>query len=118
MINIDIQDGQIRDAYSIIPNDDNTSSGNMLQDAIDSGLVSFIFLSFGMGLLALLTPCVFPMIPITVSFFTKQGEKENNNPFKSAIIYALGIIFIFTSYLICILNCSIRLIFFISSSYS
>jgi len=50
-----------------------------------------------MGLLALLTPCVFPMIPITVSFFTKQGEKENNNPLKSAIIYALGIIFIFTS---------------------
>ena len=37
------------------------------------------------------------MIPITVSFFTKQGEKENNNPLKSAIIYALGIIFIFTS---------------------
>jgi len=96
-INVDIQNGQIRDAYSTIPNDGNTSSSNMLQDAIDSGLVSFIFLSFGMGIFALLTPCVFPMIPITVSFFTKQGEKENNNPLKSAIIYALGIIFIFTS---------------------
>jgi len=96
-INVDIQNGQIRDAYSTIPNDGNTSSRNMLQDAIDSGLVSFIFLSFGMGIFALLTPCVFPMIPITVSFFTKQGEKENNNPLKSAIIYALGIIFIFTS---------------------
>ena len=34
---------------------------------------------------------------VTVSFFTKQGEKENNNPLKSAIIYALGIIVIFTS---------------------
>ena len=50
-----------------------------------------------MGFLALLTPCVFPMIPITVSFFTKQGEIEDNNPLKSAIIYALGIITIFTS---------------------
>ena len=97
MINVDIDDGPIRVAYSTIPRDENASSSNMLQDAIDSGLISFIFLSFGMGLLALLTPCVFPMIPITVSFFTKQGEKENNNPLKSAIIYALGIIFIFTS---------------------
>ena len=50
-----------------------------------------------MGLLALLTPCVFPMIPITVSFFTKQGEQEGNKPLKSAITYALGIIIIFTS---------------------
>ena len=50
-----------------------------------------------MGFLALLTPCVFPMIPITVSYFTKEGEKENGNPLKSASIYALGIIVIFSS---------------------
>ena len=86
--------------YSTVPKSDNTSfyqSNDILQESIDSGFISFIMLSFGMGLLALLTPCVFPMIPITVSFFTKQGEKENNNPLKSAIIYALGIIVIFTS---------------------
>ena len=96
-ISINIGNGTIRDEFSTIPEIKSTNSRNMLDDAIESGFISFIILSFGMGLLALLTPCVFPMIPITVSFFTKQGEKENNNPLKSAIIYALGIIVIFTS---------------------
>ena len=97
-IDINILDNQPRKEYLGIPlHLKNSDSGNILENAIDSGLISFIFLSLGMGFLALLTPCVFPMIPITVSFFTKQGEKENNNPLKSAIIYALGIIVIFTS---------------------
>ena len=97
-INVDIKDGDIRLDYSEIPKATNDNEiKDILQESIDSGFISFIMLSFGMGLLALLTPCVFPMIPITVSFFTKQGEKENNNPLKSAIIYALGIIVIFTS---------------------
>ena len=96
-VDVNILDGDIREKFSKIPVAQNSSDGNMLDEAIESGFLSFILLSFGMGLLALLTPCVFPMIPITVSFFTKQGEKENNNPLKSAIIYALGIIIIFTS---------------------
>ena len=98
-LKLNISSGDPRDEFSKIPEVGNieSSSKNSLQDAIDSGFFSFILLSFGMGLLALLTPCVFPMIPITVSFFTKQGEKEGNNPLKSAIIYALGIIVIFTS---------------------
>ena len=96
-VDVNILDGDIREQFSQIPVTQNSSEGNMLDEAIESGFLSFILLSFGMGLLALLTPCVFPMIPITVSFFTKQGEKENNNPLKSAIIYALGIIIIFTS---------------------
>ena len=40
---------------------------------------------------------LFPMIPITVSFFTKEGEKEGNKPIKSALVYAIGIIVIYTS---------------------
>ena len=75
------------------------SSGSMdeLNEKIDEGLGAFLLFAFGMGLLALLTPCVFPMIPITVSFFTKEGEKEGNKPIKSALVYALGIIVIYTS---------------------
>ena len=98
-IPINLTSGEIRQEYKSIPSSENlsTKSNGVLQDAIDSGILSFIALSFGMGLLALLTPCVFPMIPITVSFFTKQGEQEGNRPLKSAITYALGIIIIFTS---------------------
>ena len=50
-----------------------------------------------MGFLALLTPCVFPMIPITVSFFLKQGETGEMQPVKSAGLYALGIIVIYSA---------------------
>ena len=46
-----------------------------LNKEINKGLFSFILFSIGMGFISLLTPCVFPMIPITVSYFTKEGEK-------------------------------------------
>ena len=49
-----------------------------------------LILGFIGGLLALLTPCVFPMIPLTVSFFTKKNSKSS----LKAIIYGLFIILI------------------------
>jgi thiol:disulfide interchange protein DsbD len=74
-----------------------TAVSTELNNEISKGLFSFIVFSIGMGFLALLTPCVFPMIPITVSYFTKVGEKENSSPLFSASLYALGIVLIFTS---------------------
>ena len=66
----------------------------------DKGLIPFILFALGMGLFALLTPCVFPMIPITVSYFTKLGERKDENrsitPLSAAGAYALGIIVIFS----------------------
>ena len=56
-------------------------------------LLSFILFSFLAGLLAILTPCVFPMIPITVSFF---ANKNQHNSTKDALVYGLSIIIIFT----------------------
>ena len=63
---------------------------------LSTGLVSFFLLAISMGLLALLTPCVFPMIPITISYFTKQGEIEGRNPLKQASVYSAGIIATYT----------------------
>jgi thiol:disulfide interchange protein len=55
-----------------------------------------IFLSaFGSGLVALFTPCIFSMIPVTVSFFTKRS-KTRSQGVKNAFIYSLSIIVIFT----------------------
>ncbi|MFC1593394.1 protein-disulfide reductase DsbD family protein [Candidatus Neomarinimicrobiota bacterium] len=67
-----------------------------LDSAMAKGFWSFILLAASMGFLALLTPCVFPMIPITVSFFTQQGETSGKKPIKNALVYALGIITTFT----------------------
>jgi thiol:disulfide interchange protein len=62
----------------------------------NESLLSFIGLAFLTGFLALLTPCVFPMIPITVSFFTKHSAASRKQAIKKSIVYALGIIFSFT----------------------
>ena len=56
-------------------------------------LFAFIGLAFGAGLLAILTPCVFPMIPITVSLFSKQSQ---GNRFIGPLVYCGGIIGTFT----------------------
>ncbi|WP_298511748.1 thioredoxin family protein [uncultured Kordia sp.] len=53
------------------------------------------FIAFGLGFGVLLTPCVFPMIPMTVSFFTKQS-KNRSTGIRNAILYGLFIIVIYT----------------------
>jgi thiol:disulfide interchange protein len=65
------------------------------QRAGQSGLAGYIWLAMGFGFLALLTPCVFPMIPITVSFFTKNQQGSTWSTVKQALIYCFGIIFTF-----------------------
>tara|TARA_R110002050_G_scaffold149463_1_gene276000 strand:- start:27704 stop:30175 length:2472 start_codon:yes stop_codon:yes gene_type:complete len=57
-------------------------------------MLSVMILSFLGGLAALLTPCVFPMIPMTVSFFTKQSKTKAEG-ISNAIIYGLSIIGIY-----------------------
>ncbi|KQC28696.1 protein-disulfide reductase DsbD family protein [Flagellimonas eckloniae] len=58
------------------------------------GLWSIFIIAFLSGFAALLTPCVFPMIPMTVSFFTKQS-KNRAAGIRNAIIYGLSIIIIY-----------------------
>lgn len=58
------------------------------------GLWSIFFIAFLSGFAALLTPCVFPMIPMTVSFFTKQS-KSRVKGIENAIIYGISIILIY-----------------------
>ena len=62
----------------------------------EEGLLWTFLLGFGLGLAALLTPCVFPMIPMTVSFFTKQS-KTRAEGIRNALIYGFFIIFIYTA---------------------
>ncbi len=58
------------------------------------GLWSIFFLAFIGGFAALLTPCVFPMIPMTVSFFTKQSKTKAEGK-KNAVLYGVSIILIY-----------------------
>jgi thiol:disulfide interchange protein len=60
-------------------------------------LGAFIWLALGMGALSLLTPCVFPMIPITVSYFTSHSANDRGGALRRAVVYSLGIILSFTA---------------------
>lgn len=67
-----------------------------IEEEQEKGLWTIFFLGFIGGLIALLTPCVFPMIPLTVSFFTKSGKNKRSG-LTNAILYGL---FIFLIYLL------------------
>jgi thiol:disulfide interchange protein len=60
-------------------------------------LGAFLVAAFLGAFLMLLTPCVFPMIPITVNFFLKQSEKEHNKPIVVATIYSGTIIIVLSA---------------------
>lgn len=67
------------------------TSAEMLASAKDSeeNLLWFFLLAFGGGLLGILTPCVLPMIPMTVSYFLKHGGK------RYAVFYGISIVLIY-----------------------
>lgn len=71
--------------------------GTEIEIEQQKGLWSFFFYAMGIGFLALLTPCVFPMIPITVSFFTKRHEKKRGKGLQESLLFGLGIISTFTA---------------------
>jgi thiol:disulfide interchange protein DsbD len=62
-------------------------------------LLGFAFIG---AILMQLTPCVFPMIPITVNFFLKQSEKEHHKALPTALVYAGTIIVLLTLVLVAI----------------
>ena len=64
--------------------------------ASSKGMWGIFFIAFLSGFAALLTPCVFPMIPMTVSYFTKQSENKAKGV-TNAIIYGISIIIIYVT---------------------
>lgn len=61
------------------------------------GLGSFLAVAFALGIASVFTPCVFPMIPITVSFFLSQAAGSRGGALKRAAVFSLGIIVLFTA---------------------
>ncbi|HVD98192.1 MAG TPA: cytochrome c biogenesis protein CcdA [Cytophagaceae bacterium] len=61
----------------------------------DTSLWLYLLLAMSSGLIALLTPCVYPMVPMTVSLFTKRSEHRSHAVFK-AFIYGLSIVVIYS----------------------
>ena len=60
-------------------------------------LSAYVGLAALMGALSLLTPCVFPMVPITVSYFTNRAGRSRRDSIAHALVYGLGIVLTFTA---------------------
>jgi thiol:disulfide interchange protein len=60
----------------------------------DQGWLAFLLVAFGFGLATIFTPCVFPMIPITVSYFLNQ--EKGKGAARQAVVFCLGIIVLFS----------------------
>ena len=95
-----ITSGPVRPEYSFaqyavdeVP-DAESLSNSELESVLSEGVPGFLGLALVAGLLALLTPCVFPMIPITVAYFTKQSE--SGSTVRLAGLFGLGIIGTYT----------------------
>ena len=65
-----------------------------------SDIWTIFLIAFGAGLISLFTPCVFPMIPLTVSYFVKQNEGDDTNArakgIRNGFMYSMSIILIYT----------------------
>jgi thiol:disulfide interchange protein len=72
----------------------NDCGGTGLDQDKPQGLLSIFILGFLGGLIALITPCVFPMIPLTVSFFTKRS-KDRKKGIANAVMYGFFIFLIY-----------------------
>lgn len=63
----------------------------------DTSLLAFLGVAFGFGLASIFTPCVFPMIPITMSFFLNKQGASKASIVTQAAIFCIGIVVLFTS---------------------
>ncbi|MBJ48521.1 MAG: disulfide bond formation protein DsbD [Candidatus Marinimicrobia bacterium] len=75
----------------------NSKSNNSVQTG-NEGIVNKFFFAFVAGLVAIFTPCVFPMIPMTVAFFSKGSNKSRTKAIKSGISFGVAIISIFITF--------------------
>ena len=95
-VGVNVPDGFVDQRIQSLIDTYDEPIGNCIggEETEDRGLLmSFIFGFLG-GLLALLTPCVFPMIPLTVSFFTKDTKRKG---WMNGLIYAASIIVIYVA---------------------
>ena len=73
----------------------NFDQQNRPSDPLDHSLLYILLMGFVGGLLAVLMPCIWPIIPMTVSFFLKRAKSDRKKGLRDALIYGLSIVVIY-----------------------
>ncbi|MGO9894165.1 MAG: cytochrome c biogenesis protein CcdA [Bryobacteraceae bacterium] len=71
-------------------------AGSQPQSQPEQGLGLFLLAAFGFGLAAIFTPCCFPMIPITMSYFLNRPAGGRRDGVAQAVVFCLGIVVLFS----------------------
>lgn len=87
-------DSYLKQIWSPVVDMNGEAHGANTDGVTSSSVLAIFFMGFVGGLLALLTPCVWPIIPMTVSFFLKRS-KERSKAIKEALIYGVSIVVIY-----------------------
>lgn len=99
-LSIPIEGGKAAASRILIPTinpDQPLQDCGIAEEKEDSSILNIFLLGFLGGLFALLTPCVFPMVPLTVSYFTKHGNNKEKGK-RLAVLYGLFIFLIYISF--------------------
>lgn len=72
------------------------ADGGGATPAASQGWIAFLAVAFGFGLASIFTPCVFPMIPITMSYFLKRQSGGRRDAVVQAVVFCLGIVVLFS----------------------
>lgn len=99
VVNASDTDEEALSLIPTVPNVDLENPVNPCGDKKDEESKTYwmlFILGLGGGLISLITPCVFPMIPLTVSFFTKGGKEKGKGIWR-AIIYGVSIIAVYAA---------------------
>ena len=76
--------------------DEARDARQQLDRAYAQGGIWIVLIVFSFGLLLNLTPCVFPLLPVTMGFFASQGESRPSRTFPMALVYVLSMAAVFT----------------------
>jgi thiol:disulfide interchange protein len=73
------------------------AESSLAEGESSDSLAQFLLLAVTLGLLSLLTPCVFPLVPITVGFFAKRTGEPRLANLRAAVAYGIGIVVTFSA---------------------
>src|SRR6185436_13665299 len=97
-LKLTVLEGQVTfDALPPADGGKDLASRNAQKEFDQRGLAGFLLLAVGGGLISLVMPCVFPIIPITITYFVKQGDGSRAKSIFLSLAYSIGIIVSFTS---------------------
>lgn len=83
--------------YILVGSEKPAPAGKKVSTQQTQDLLQFILVAFGFGLASVFTPCVFPMIPITMSFFLKRQGVSRGESIGQAALFCAGIVVLFTA---------------------